>query len=251
MVTLTVEELMNYCMCPTLYQKKFVELERPLKAKDTAGFDGHSHIIIKAQNVIDDIVGYYFHRLMDDRQVRYQTLYKRWQNKWWDGFTGKDIAEYIVPVSRANMVRMNTNFVQHLPIFYRTFHKPFKPLAVERELLFPVNNLAVESKIQMAFRTRRGVIRIVRFIPYRISPGPPERDIELLTQGCSWLFHNDEDEVEIAYYCMLSPDIFDPFTVNTIRRDKIDSLVRVVKAFENNEPVTQVDCAGCEYKCNK
>lgn len=251
MVDITIEELMSYCTCPTLYQKKFIDMEKPIKSKDMAGFDGHSHIIIKAQKVVDDIVGYYFHRLMDDRQVRYQTLFKRWENKWWENFTGKDIADYIVPVSRANMVRMNTNFVQHLPRFYRTFHKPFKPLAVEADMLFPVNNIAINSKIQMAYRKPNGTIRIVKFVPYRIAPGNPSQNIELLTEGGSWLYHHDEDEIELAYYCMFSPDNFEAFTVEKIGREKINSLTRIVKAFENSELVSEVDCSGCEYKCNK
>lgn len=250
MRTVTVEQLKYYYLCPTLYQKKFVDMETPIRQKDTAGFDGHSHIVLRAQHVIDDIVGYYFHRLMDDRQVRYQTLYKRWEKKWWEGYTGRDIADMIVPVSRANLVRTNTSFIQQLPLFYKLFHKPFKPLSVEREMMFPANGTVVESKIQMAYRTQKGKVRIVRFIPYKIAPNPA-KDIDLLTQGASWMFYNDEDEVEISYYCMLSPEEYSPFTVSTITKDKIESLTRIVKAFENNELEQNGDCAGCEYRCNK
>lgn len=251
MINITVDALKDYCICPQLYVNKHLENVIPERAKTTAGFDGHSHIVINAQNVVDNMVSFYFHRLMDNRQVRYSTLYNKWEEEWWDGYTGKDIMEYIVPVSRANKVRINTNLINHLPKFYNTFHKPFKPLVVNKEISFPSGNISVNSKIQMAYRSNTDTIRIVKFIPNRIATGSPDKDIHMLTQACSWMKFYDEKKVEIAYYCMMSPDDYNPFTISKITADKIDSLDRIILAFENKETINDIICKGCEYNCKE
>ena len=247
MIEITVEALKDYCTCPQLYINKHIENVHPPRAKTTAGFDGHSHIMIKAQEAIDNIVGFYFHRLMDDRQVRYQTLYHRWQNEWWSDFTGEDIANYIVPVSRANMIKINTGFINNLPRFYKKFHKPFRPLVVDKDMIFPSGNILLSSNIQMAYPIKEDLIRIVKFIPYKIAPGPPEKDISLLAQACSWLRFYDQKKIEISYYCMLSCSEYDPFTVSSVNLSMVDNLDKLLRAFENKETIGTINCAGCEF----
>jgi hypothetical protein len=249
MITLTIEELKDYCTCQQLYEKKYVLNEKPNRDREQAHFDGHSYIVLEAQRAIKELTGFYFHRLMDNRQIRFETLYRKWEKKWWKDFTGMDIAEYIVPVNRANRVRINTNFIRHLPKFHKTFHKPFKPIAVDKEVLFPLNDIVLTSKIEMAYRLPSGKIRIVKFIPNKIAPGPPDKDLDLVVQACSWLFIYDEPSVEISYYCMFSPDEYNPFTVSSIDRSMIPKLTRIVKAFQDNETLGVGVCSGCEYDC--
>jgi len=249
MIILTVEELKDYCHCPTLYEKKYVQLEKPSRSRDSSHYDGHSHIVNEAQRAIKELTGFYFHRLMDDRQVRFETLYHKWESKWWGKYSGRDIMDYVQPVSRANRVRINTNFINHLPKFHKTFHKPFKPIAVDREMLFPSGSIVLTSRLEMAYRTDNDTVRIVKFLPSRISPGSPDRDLELLAQACAWMLHNEEDRVEVAYYCMLSPDEYEPFTVKTVDKTLIPRLVRIMKAFQERELPIPEDCNGCEYIC--
>lgn len=246
---MTVEELKDYVSCPTLYDKKHVNKEKPARDRSKSKFDGHSHIVYEASKAIHELTGFYFHRLMDDRQIRYETLYKKWENKWWKDYSGTDILEYIQPVSRANRVRVNTNFINHLPRFHKRFHKPFKPIAVDREILLPINDIVLTCKIEMAYRLSNGVVRIVKFVPYSIAPGSPEHDLDLVAQACAWMAHNDEDSVEIAYYCMLSPNEYDPFTISRVDKNLIPKLSRIVKAFKDKELIAPTVCKGCEYNC--
>ena len=249
MIILTVEALKDYCHCPNLYEKKYVSQKKPERNKSSSHYDGHSHVVNEAQDAIKELTGFYFHRLMDDRQVRYETLYNRWENKWWGKYSGRDIMEYVQPVSRANRVRINTNFINHLPKFHKQFHKPFSPIAVDKEVLFPHESIVLTSNIEMAYRTDENIVRIVKFLASRISPGKPERDIDLIAQACGWMLHEGDDKVEVAYYCMLSPDEYEAFTVGTVERRHMNSLARIIKAFVAQELAPSDDCAGCEYTC--
>jgi hypothetical protein len=252
MILLSVEELQDYCTCPILYEKKHVNKEPPVRSRSTAHFDGHSNVVERADLIIRQLTSFYFHRLMDNRQIRYETLYRKWENTWWKGYTAEAIMNYIVPVNRANQIRINTNLVGHLPKFHNKFHKPFKPLAVQKEVLFPVGEYVLTSTIQMAYRLRDGKTRIVKFVPYRIAPGDPKKDLSLIVQACGWMHNSGETEVEIAYYCMLSPDEYDPFTVATLDSKIVPKLIRIMQAFQNKEQVIQEpSCSGCEYKCKE
>ena len=249
MIVLVSEELQDYCKCPILWEKKYVLKEEPPRDRTSTHFDGHTHIVLEAEKVIKELVGYYFHRLMDNRQVRYKTLYKRWERQWWEKYTGKEIMEYIVPVSRANKVRINTNLINHLPKFYNKFHKPFKPIALDRKVAFSAHDYLVTSTIQMAYKLPNGTTRIVKFVPYGIAPNNPKNDLDLVIQACGWMSETEEKEVEIAYYCMLSPNNYDPFTTVKISDNIFKSLSRLIKAFKDKETILPISCAGCEYKC--
>jgi hypothetical protein len=245
----SVEELRDYCVCPMLYDKKYVLCEKPASRRDTADFDGHSHIVLEAERAVEELTGFYFHRLMDKRQVRYETLYRRWERIWWDNMSGEEIRDCIVPVNRASRVRINSHLIEHLPRFHKTFKKPFCPVAVEKDIELVHRNLLLTSTIQMAYRTPKRKIRIVKFIPARISPGPPTRDLELVAQACSWLDKHDEQSVEVAYYCMMSPREYEPFSVGTIDTRSIPTVHKIMRAFQDKVTVMPIDCKGCEYKC--
>jgi hypothetical protein len=244
----TVSELRDFCTCPFLYEKKHVLKESPDRDRTTSHFDGHSHIIHEAEQAINSLVGFYFHRLMDHRQVRYETLYHRWEKIWWDDVSAEEIMNSVIPVKRASRVRINTHLLEHLPKFHKTFHKPFCPIAVEKDITLPTKSTILESNIQMAYRSG-GKVRIVKFLPTRISPGDPAKDLSLITQACAWMNNNDEDHVEVAYYCMLSPKEYEPFTVGTITSGTIGTLTRVIQAFQEKEAISDIECRGCEYIC--
>jgi hypothetical protein len=245
----TIEELKDFCRCPFLYEKKHILFETPDRKKETADFDGHSYIMIEAAEAIDELVGFYFHRLMDRRQVRYETLYRRWENIWWGDTTGEEIMDSIVPVSRASRVKLNSYLIEHLPKFHKTFKKPFIPAAVGRDIEISNKDMMLTSRIQMAYRVPNKHIRIVKFVPTRIAPGDPTKDIELIAQGCSWMDKHEETSVEVAYYCMMSPREYEPFTVGCINQGTIPTFKRIMQAFQDREAITDINCKGCEYNC--
>jgi hypothetical protein len=247
----TVEELKDFCRCPFLYEKKYILLEEPDRRRSSSHFDGHSYIVREAEEAIQDLASFYFHRLMDNRQVRYETLYHRWEKIWWDDITAQEIMDSIIPVNRSSRVRINSNLMEHLPKFHKNFHKPFCPVAVDRPISLPNGNSILDTQIQMAYKLPTGRVRIVKFLPTRIAPGKPTQDLDLIAQACAWMHSHDEDSVEVAYYCMLSPKEYEPFTVGRLTKEAIPNLLRVVKAFHDRKAVTEINCTGCEYVCKE
>jgi hypothetical protein len=249
MLTVTVKELEDYWRCPLLYEKKYVLLEKPERLRSSSYFDGHSHIMEEAEKAIQKLTGFYFHRLMDNRQVRYETLYHKWERTWWNGISGTEIRECIVPVERASRVRVNTGVVSHLPSFHKTFHKPFIPVAVGKKIELPIEGSVLSSGVEMAYQNKSGLVRIVKFLPRKIAPGDPKTDLDLVVQGCAWMNLFDEPTVEVSYYCMMSPKKYEPFTVAKLDNKSVPELKRILTAFQNRETIGKIECSGCEYRC--
>jgi hypothetical protein len=249
MLTVTVKELEDYWRCPLLYEKKYVLLEKPERLRTSSYFDGHSHMVEEAQLAIKRLTGFYFHRLMDNRQVRYETLYHKWERTWWDGISGEEIRDCIVPVERASRVKINTGVVAHLPTFHKRFHKPFIPVAVGRAIELPIEGSVLSTELELVYRNKSGPVRIVRFLPRKIAPGNPKADLDLVVQGCAWMNLHEEPAVEIAYYCMMSPKKYEAFTVARLDEKATPELKRILTAFQNQETIGTIECSGCEYKC--
>jgi hypothetical protein len=249
MIVVTVEELADYWRCPLLYEKKYVLLEKPDRSRSSSWFDGHSYMMKEADLAVQKLTGFYFHRLMDNRQVRYETLYHKWERIWWDGISGEEIRDCVVPIERASRVRINTGVMTHLPSFHKKFHKPFKPVAIGQKIELAIEGSVLSSNMEMVYQNKSGPVRIVKFLPRKIAPGNPKTDLDLVVQGCAWMNLHDEPTVEIAYYCMMSPKRYEPFTVATLDHKSIPELKRVLTAFQNKETIGTIECSGCEYKC--
>lgn len=247
---ITSEELSDFVKCPLLYEKKYILNEAPDRDITTSHFDGHTHIIREANAAVEKLITFYFHRLMDHRQVHYRTLYKKWEKIWWDEISTEDLINEVIPVNRASRTRLNTALVGHLPKFYKTFHKPFIPLAVGRKLEIADKDILVRSKVQMAYRLSKSKIRIVKFLPFKIASKDPLNDVDLMIQAASWLDKSEDELIEIAYYCMMSPDNYEPFTIRQINKESINRVIKFIGNFRDNKAVTTIDCSGCIYKCN-
>lgn len=252
MIKISAEELRAYCMCPELYNLKYVEKKTPDRDRSSPHFDGHSHIVLKASKAIENLTSFYFHRLMDNRQVQFGTLYKRWEKLWWDGVTGKEIRDMIVPVGRTGLVRVNTALISNLPRFHKTFHKPFRPLVVNKDISITSSDTFLYDKIQLAYKRNENTIRIVKFLPYQRSIYLPDKDLSLIIQATSWAKEYDIANIEMAHYSMLAIQSHDPWTVTTLERKHINGLDKILNAFSDKIQINDnINCAGCEYRCKK
>ena len=252
MITINCEELESFHRCEIYHRKKYIEKEKPVRERTQAGFDGHSNIVIEARDAISQLTDYYFHRLMDDHQPRLKTVIRRWGRIWLKDMTYIDICMDTVPVSRLSKIKVNTATVQNLPRFCATFKKPFQPVIVREEILLPIGSTIISVTVDMAYRTNDGILRIVKFTPYKISPGKPTQDLDLITQACAWMHNSGEDQVEVAYYNMLAPSEYEPMSVGTLTSQTKVYLAKLVEGFQNKKSVNMfTTCKGCEYKCVK
>ena len=250
MVTITHKEIEDFHKCRDYYNKKYIEKEKPIREKTQAGFDGHSNIVIEAEAAILELTDYYFHRLMDNHQPRIRTVVKRWGHIWLDDMDAMAICMDPVPISRLSKIRVNTAVVGNIGRFCNTYKKPFNPAFVRETMLVPFNNITIAATIDMAHRTGSGIMRIVKFTPYKISPGKPQQNLNLLMQASAWMHNSGESEVEIGYYNMLSPEMYDPLHVSTVDKGINQHLAKLAEGFVNKKSAgTQEPCRGCEYRC--
>jgi hypothetical protein len=252
MTQITYQEIEDFHKCSTYYEKKYIDKEKPMRDRTQAGFDGHSNIVIEAGDAIRELTDYYFHRLMDNHQPRTRTVVKRWGKIWLSNMDAYSICLDPVPISRLSKIRVNTAVVSNLSRFCSTYKKPFLPAFVRETMLLPYENLTIEATLDMAHRTESNLLRIIKFTPYKISPGKPHQDLDLLIQAAAWMHNSGEEEVEVAYYNMLAPQDYNPLSIGSVGKGINVHLAKLAEGFVDKISTGSTDsCKGCIYRCKE